>query len=64
MPLNGIAFLTAEVIVNLSHNQPDNLSGGALQTGDGPITDTITVTVHLINFEYFSVHYAGYKCGI
>jgi hypothetical protein len=31
MPMNEIAFLTAEVIVNLAHQSPDNPSGDALQ---------------------------------
>jgi hypothetical protein len=31
MPMNEIAFLTAEVIVNLAHHSPDNPSGDALQ---------------------------------
>ena len=32
MPLNEVALLIAEVIVNLFHNPPDNQSSGALQT--------------------------------
>jgi hypothetical protein len=31
MPMNEIAFLTAEVIVNLAHQSTDNPSGDALQ---------------------------------
>jgi hypothetical protein len=37
MTLNEVPFLIAEVIVNLSHIPPDNLSGGALQTRDGQV---------------------------
>jgi hypothetical protein len=35
--VNEIAFLAAEVIVNLAHHSPDNPSGDALQMRDGRV---------------------------